>query len=171
MNDKTNKIEIPEMKNKIVIISVHCDDEIIGCYEIIRDNPDNPPVILYVGEQSQNRRDEAMKLREHAKITMQMFCKSVPPIFMNPSTQFYICDVIYDTHPLHRMWGSQGENMLRNGLNVTFYNTNMNAPYIHEVEGSQKKEELLNKVYPSQKRLWEYDKKYILFEGRCKWIM
>lgn len=171
MSDKKNKINIPEMKNKIVIVAPHCDDEIIGCYEIIQNNPDNPPVILYVGNPIQERRDEAIKLREHTGVTMQLFPNSIPPIFMNPSTVFYFPDPIYETHPLHRLWGSQGENMLRGGLNVTFYTTNMNSPYVHETKEPEKKEELLNKMYPSQKLLWEYDKKYVLFEGRYKWIM
>jgi len=160
-----------EEKNKIVIISPHCDDELVGCFEVIEKNPDNAPVILYVGNPPQERREEAIKLREHTGITMQMFCNSIPPIFMNLSTVFYFPDPVNEIHPLHRLWGSQGENMLRNGLNVTFYTTNMNVPYLHEVENSQKKEELLNKMYPSQKTLWEYEKKYILFEGRYKWIM
>jgi len=69
------------------------------------------------------------------------------------------------------MWGMIGESMLRSGINIIFYNTNMNAPYIHELKDSKEKEELLNKVYPSQKSLWEYEKKYVLYEGRNKWIM
>lgn len=160
-----------EEKNKIVIISPHTDDCVIGCYEIILDNPDNPPIIIHVGNQSQERREEAMKLREHTNITVQMFCNSIPPIFLNPSTTLYFCDPIYETHPLHRLWGSQGENYLRSGLDIIFYNTTMTAQYIHEVENSNEKEDLLNKVYPSQSDLWKFEKKYILFEGRCKWIM
>jgi hypothetical protein len=46
----------------------------------------------------------------------------------------------------------------------------MTAPYIKEVEKPEEKEELLNKVYPDQKDLWKYEKKYVLFEGYCKWI-
>lgn len=167
----TNKIEVLDTKDKIVIVCVHCDDELLGNHQVIENNPDNPPIIIYTGNPPQDRREEALKLRDHTNITMQMFCNSIPPIFMNPHTQFYFPDPIYETHPLHRLYGSQGENMLRNGLNVIFYNTTMTAPYIHEVKNPQKKEDLLNKVYPSQKSLWEYEKKYILFEGYNKWIM
>jgi len=160
-----------EQKNKIVIVACHCDDEILGNYEIIRDNPDNPPVILYTGNPPQERREEATKLKEHTNVTMQMYVNSVPPIFLNPSTTLYFPDPVNEIHPLHRLYGSQGENYLRNGLNVIFYSTMMNATYIHEVENPEKKEDLLNKVYPSQSDIWKYEKKYILFEGRCKWIM
>jgi ribosomal protein S24E len=57
-------------------------------------------------------------------------------------------------------------------MNVIFYTINKLTPYIQELNSTQitGKEELLNKVYSSQKSLWEYEKKYILFEGYCKWI-
>ena len=159
-----------ETNNKNVIIACHEDDEIIGNFEII-DNPDNPPVILYVGDSPQCRRDEALKLREHTGVTIQMFCKSVPSVFLNPSNTIYAPDPIYETHPLHRLWGGQLENYLRQGLNVIFYNTTMSAPYIHETRKPKEKEALLNLIYPSQKSLWKYEKKYIIYEGRCKWLM
>jgi len=158
-------------KNKIVIVACHCDDEIIGCSAIIEKNPDNPPIIIYVGNPSEERRQESLKLKEFTNVQIQMFCNSIPPIFLNPSTTFYFCDPYFEIHPLHRLWGSQGENYLRQGLDIIFYNTTMTAPYIHETRNPQKKEELLNQVYPSQKTLWEYEKKYILFEGYNKWII
>jgi hypothetical protein len=62
------------------------------------------------------------------------------------------------------------EQIARAGFDVVFYSTIMNVPYIHEVKDPQLKETLINRVYPSQKDLWKYEKKFILFEGRCKWI-
>lgn len=159
-----------EEKNKIVIVSPHCDDELIGCYEIIEKNKDNPPVILYIGDPPKERREEAIKLREYTGITIQMFVNCIPPVFLNPSTTLYFPSPD-EIHPLHRMWGVQGESYLRNGLNVIFYTIDMNVKYIHEVENPNDKEELLNKIYPSQSDLWKYEKKYILFEGYQKWIM
>ena len=79
-------------------------------------------------------------------------------------------DPVYELHPLHRQWGMVGETMARVGFDVIFYSTNMNAPYIHELAVADDKKELLNKVYPDQKSLWEYDHKYFLFEGYNKWI-
>jgi hypothetical protein len=63
-----------------------------------------------------------------------------------------------------------GESIARSKKDVVFYSTNMQAPYIHEVTEPDDKENILNILYPSQKSLWEYEKKYILFEGYCKWI-
>ena len=63
-----------------------------------------------------------------------------------------------------------GESMARQGLDVLFYTTQMNVPYIREVQDSGAKKVLLNSVYFGQSSLWEYEHKYFLFEGYCKWI-
>ena len=150
-----------------VIVAPHPDDEIIGCYKyLIKDTP----IIIYDGGAEQGRRAETKILREHADVKIQLFQNSIPPNFLNIDTVFFFPDPIYETHPLHRKWGSIGEEIARRGLNVIFYSTNMNAPYIHEVENTSGKLALLNTVYPSQKSLWEFERKYVLFEGYNQWI-
>ncbi len=163
-------MEIPkqEIFKGHVIIVPHPDDEIIGNYEILtKENPS----IIYVGEIDQKRREEALKLKEHTEIKIQLFLNTIPESFINPDSTLYFPDPVYEIHPKHRKWGAIGEQLLRQRLNVIFYNTNMNAPYIHKLKEWEKKEELLNKVYPSQKSLWKYDKKYVFFEGYNKWII
>jgi len=159
-----------ETNNKSIIVAVHPDDEIISNFEIL-DKPDNLPIILYVGNPSQERREEALKLKDELGIRIMMFCNSVPPVFLNPSNTLYFPDPSTEIHPLHRLHGSQGENYLRQGLGVVFYTTTMMTHYIHEIDKPKEKEALLNLIYPSQKSLWKYEKKYIIFEGRCKWLM
>ena len=149
-----------------VIIAPHPDDEIIGCYQVL---VKEKPIIIYDGGTDPQRRDETKKLREYTDIKVQLFQKSIPPNFLNVQTKFFFPDPIYETHPLHRQWGSIGEEIARRGLNVIFYTTNMTAPYIHETENMAAKEALLNTVYPSQADLWKYEKKYVLFEGYCQW--
>jgi len=118
------------------------------------------------------RRSESMKLKEFTNVSMQLFCNSVPPILIDPSTTFYFPSPVDEIHPDHRRLGVMGESMLRNnGLDVIFYTTTMTVSYIHETKNPKGKEELLNNVYPSQSDLWKYEKKYILFEGYNKWIM
>jgi hypothetical protein len=153
-----------------VIIAPHPDDEIIGCFEQVR-NPFSNLIIIYSGDTDADRRETVLKLKkelEHVKI--QLFQNSIPPTFLSKTTRFFAPDPIYDFHPKHREWGMIGENMARQGFDVTFYNTNMNAPYIHEVNLPDDKRYLLDKVYPDQKSLWEYDHRYFLFEGYCKWV-
>ncbi len=157
-------------KSELVIISPHFDDEIIGCYEIII-NPIIKPVIIYM-QDDEKRKLESLKLKDELdNIKIQLFQKSIPYTFINPNNVLYFPDPVFEFHPDHRKWGAIGEDYLRQGMNVVFYSINMQAPYIHEVKESNQKEELLNTVYPSQKDLWKMDKKYVLFEGRCKWIM
>jgi len=150
-----------------VIIAPHPDDEIIGCYKyLMKDNP----IIIYDGDTPQERRQEAKKLMEHTDVQIQLYQKAIPPNFINNETIFFFPDPIYERHPLHRSWGNIGEELARRGMNVVFYNTNMNAPYIHEVQNVAAKEALLNTIYPSQGDLWKYEKKYVLFEGYCQWL-
>ena len=154
--------------DNVVIAAPHPDDKIIGCYEVLTNSIN--PVIIYSDETDADRREKVLKLKEHVDCKLQLFQMSIPQTFMNKINVFYFPDPIYETHPLHRQWGIMGETMARNGFNVIFYSTNMACPYIHEVKFPDKKEELLNKVYPDQKTLWQYEKKYILFEGYNKWL-
>jgi len=154
------------MDQERIIVAPHPDDEIIGCFEAMRDNS----IIIYDGDTPKERREEALKLRRHYPQIKQMFQKAVPSHLKQGINLFYFPDPTFENHPLHRYWGAIGEQMAREGFNVIFYNTTMTAPYIHETKTPNKKEAILNEVYDSQKSLWRYEKKYILFEGYCKWI-
>ncbi len=162
---KKNILDGSETNGITIIISPHCDDEIIGCYKYLKE----ADLIIYDGDAPLERREEALNLKNHFEVN-QLFLKSVPPNLYDTKNKFFFPDPIYENHPLHRSWGFVGEQMSRIGLNVIFYNTMMNAPYIHEIEDIKGKEKLLNKIYPSQKSLWKYEKKFILFEGYCKWL-
>lgn len=165
-------IEEKEKTKQHIIISPHPDDEIIGCYEIIN-NPENSVIIIYSAEVDSVRRKEALKLREYKNnIKGQMFQNSIPPtmISKDENITFYFPDPQNELHPIHRAFGTVGEGMARAGYDVVLYSTLMNVPYIHEVKNSVEKLNLLNKVYTSQSSLWQFDHKYFLFEGRCKWL-
>lgn len=154
-----------------IIIAPHPDDEIIGVYEVL-ENSDNGITIIYGSDAQKERREEAVKLREHFKnIKVQLFQTTIPQPFLQRTNKFFFPDPHFEVHPDHRQWGFLGEQLARQGFDVIFYSVIMNAPYIHRLDDKAKeKEKLLDKIYPSQKDLWKYDKKYVLFEGRCKWI-
>lgn len=157
------------MKSVPVIIAPHGDDEIIGCFELL----DQIPIILYSEKKSSDRYDEILNLNKYKDIYEQVFLTGfkIPQRFLSKTSfTYYFPDPINEIHPLHRRWGFVGEKMARNKYDVIFYTTNMNVPYIHECKHEDEKQALLVDVYPSQSELWQYEHKYFLFEGRCKWI-
>jgi len=157
-------------RSETVIISPHFDDAEIGNFEVLT-NPLVKPIIIYM-QHDEERKKEALKLKTFVpNIQVQLFQKSIPSMFLNPSNILYFPDPIYENHPDHRRWGSYGEELLRQGLNIIFYSINMNSPYIHQVKDFKQKRNLLDKIYPSQKSLWKYEHKFFIWEGRCKWIM
>ena len=156
-------------KKDHIIIAPHPDDECIGMYEILKN--EESKIIIYSGDTLNSRREIALKLRDEIpSIKLQMFHMSIPQSLINKENIFYMPDPYFEIHPKHREWGFIGEQMARQGLNVIFYSTIMNTPYIHEVKEPQEKENLLNKIYPDQSDLWKFEKKFILFEGRCQWL-
>lgn len=166
MSEDVQKEEAQEKKGEPIIIAPHPDDEVIGCWELLEENS----AILYDASIPADRREEARGLRKFYSNCKQIFQYSVPQPLLKRINAFYFPDPIYETHPAHRRWGMMGEMMARDGYNVIFYSTLMNAPYIHEVRLPLEKLKVLHEVYHSQESLWQYDHKYYLFEGRCKWI-
>jgi hypothetical protein len=127
-------------------------------------------MILYDASNPQSRREEAIKLKDEFDIKAQVFMVSIPPHWYTMENGvFFFPDPIYEVHPLHRHWGHIGESMARSGRQVIFYNTIMNAPYIHEATDLFGKRQTLDKYYASQKNMWEWEEKYFLFEGYNCW--
>jgi hypothetical protein len=153
-----------------IIIAPHPDDELIGTFEILNDSK-NKVTIIYDGDTEASRRNEAKKLRDvFPNVQNQVYHSSLPTSYVSKDVTIYAPDPVNEIHPLHRAWGTMCEQIARVGFDVVFYSTIMNVPYIHEVKDSVLKEAMLDRVYPSQKDMWAVEKKYVLFEGRCKWV-
>jgi hypothetical protein len=158
------------LSTNFIIVAPHPDDEIIGAYEVLNE-ANNKITVFYSSDTNLKRREETLNLRKHfTSVKAQLFQTTIPQPFLQKSNKFFFPDPSYEIHPHHRQWGFLGEQLARQGFDVTFYSTIMNAPYIHEVEFPLLKKEALDEVYPSQKSLWEFDHKYFIFEGKCKWM-
>ena len=168
IQDKIDKRKRIMATGETIIIAPHPDDECIGCYEVL--NSGVKCIIIYTSDVDNNRKEEALRLKNHTNIKGQMFIKSIPSNLLHPSNIYYFPHPIYETHPDHRIQGIAGEQLARSGFNVIFYITEMNAPFKFECKTSEKKEGLLNEIYKSQRSMWEYEKKYILFSGYDKWV-
>jgi len=158
-----------------VIISPHCDDEIIGCFEVLAKSKWSS--IWYVEKVEKSREDDALQISDVLNVnSMDFFRGNYDRLrkrikSLKERTRYYFPDPYFETHPAHRAIGAIGEEFLRKGFNVLFYSVNMEAPYIREVKNSGDKERCLNYLYYSERSLWETEKKFILFEGTCKWIL
>jgi len=145
-----------------VIIAPHADDEIIGCYELLKTG-----LVKQVFFCSETAVEEAISSSE----LYDFNAKHVDYLPMQMSLCYLFPDPTHEFHPLHRHFGQIGEAMVREGYDVIFYTTNMNTPYIHEVERNELKRFDLERCYSKKKSLWLMDHKYFLFEGYTKWIM
>jgi len=143
-----------------IIIAPHGDDELIGCYEVIEHSIG--PVGVFISEPS----DEVLYKN---CVRMRDYTEFVTEPARNCEFTFFFPDPIYELHPLHRKLGQEGEALARKGFRVFFYTTNMNAPYMREVESPLEKRRALNMTYPTKASLWEHDHRYWLFEGQCRW--
>lgn len=153
---------------EIVIVAPHPDDELIGCFEVL--NSSRSTVVIYPKSTSDDRRRETENLTENFQVTT-LFEDKIPDRFLGQNNTFYFPDPIYEYQPDHRECGAVGESLARHSKeDVIFYSINMIAHYVHKVAFPTVKEDYLNKIYPSQKSLWKYEKKYVLYEGYCKWI-
>ena len=151
------------MNKKYVIFAPHADDEVIGCHDLLLTG--QVEKILFASRDITS--DELIKVSSEFNCQVDLFDYSHVPeqrILLFP-------DPVYEIHPLHRQLGHIGESLLRElKSEVIFYTTNMNAPYIYEVEFPSKKKSCLMKIYPHKASLWKYEHKYFLFEGYTKWI-
>jgi hypothetical protein len=160
------------MSNDIVIISPHPDDEIIGCYSILKEYKDKTINVVYTTNIDNERRKDASKLREYFDVRQFFVNYDIPPVLKEKCNIFFFPEPFVDCHPDHRKAGLIGETMARDGYDVIFYTIQKNVPYIFELNNDdiKEKEKILNNIYESQRSLWEYEKKYIFFEGYTKFL-
>ena len=145
-----------------IIIAPHADDELIGCSTLLQWGKIDG--IIYV-KTTQKREVEARKLCKDIDVKCWFLCGDIWNLLnLLPEYTYYIPSP-EDGHPLHSLVYYL---MFHEYPNLIVYSTYMNDYFVREVEDPQYKLNLLNKYYPSQKSLWEFDHKYFLFEGHAK---
>ena len=150
-----------------LIITSYPGDEIIGNFSLLQKKETNP-IIIYTGEHNQLKREQSLKLRDFFEIKAQYFLNSIPMQFMKPENIFYFPDPVYENDPEYRKQGQVGESMARSGLNIIFYLTSMNGPYIHTISDFEDKKRKYYDIYPDS-GIYQYEKIF-KYEGHCKWI-
>lgn len=160
-----------------LIVAPHIDDEVIGCWNILKRKEKKNTHIIYVESMEKERKKEAENASKMLKFSYELTSlwqlRNTILDWKEKGLKDYIVfvpDPLYEIHPAHRLIGNltlricQEEN-----FRIITYSTAMNAPYIKEIDDPDKKRWTLNLLYASQKQLWKYDYKYWLFEGLCEW--
>jgi len=147
---------------KFVIIAPHPDDELIGCFTLIRARVVSK-VYYIVGDKK--RLAKAQKLGK--KMEFETKTITLTELFTNKieleKNEICLIPDIRDKHPLHKRVSILGRRIHP----VGYYTVDMNTDYIWELPEKLRKEKkrFLDKFYPDQKSLWKNDWKYFLFEG------
>jgi hypothetical protein len=161
-----------KFKRDSIIFAPHPDDELIGCFELFEKGKVDSVVYDGRGLLPVRQTEARNFCRMHNCNIILQTSDLNPSMFLDTTKEnfdLYFPDPLYEHHPLHREWGNFGVHLLYRGYRVVFYNTTMAAPYLHEVKKAKDKLKSLNVFYPSQKLMWEYERKYCLFEGYCRW--
>lgn len=151
-----------ELKGGTVIIAPHPDDELIGCYTILKRGVVD--TVIFVSPEQTPRRREAILAAKHFG-AKAIFTDSVGRIKKICKGKHVFLPSQRDAHPLHRKVSAYAD-FLEKVASVHFYTVDKTPPFfILNGSDQTEKRKLLNQLYPSQKKLWERDDKYVLFEG------
>lgn len=146
-----------------IIIAPHPDDELIGCSSSLINNKIHG--VVYVERISSVRMSEAKLLCNMYDLWYKFLDGDIKLLLEMVHRNTYYIPSPEDNHPLHKLVYYL---MFREYKHLVVYSTQMRDYFVREVENPLHKKSLLDKYYPSQKSLWEFDHKYFLFEGCAK---
>lgn len=150
----------------MILIAPHADDEVIGCSKLLW----QITKVVYVEEMDKQRESEAVGLCSNFDIEGRFLDGDVnllAAVLQEPGNDYIVPSP--EGHPLHSTVYWMAHRLCRQ-KSLWVYSVYMSDYFIYELrpETAQAKKETLDKFYPSQKRLWEYDARYYLFEGLIK---
>lgn len=139
-----------------LIIAPHADDELIGCYSVLKQAKEHATTVLYLNELTDERVRETQLLANAMGFIPQYRSMDRPvPGFYDTVYVPSIRDWHKDHKEANRMWRE---------LATHFYSVDMQHGVYLGDTAAQAKHVLLDTFYPSQKQLWEGNAKYYLFE-------
>lgn len=144
------------MSSKILIVAPHIDDEAIGCWSVL--NRKNVEItVQYMREITANRKQEGEAAAAFFGFTPR-FGGGLPSVHNGEFDEIYV--------PSRRDWHADHKqiNMHTRQWATHFYSVDMANGKPLQPGNMQRKRECLNALYPSQRKLWETDDKYWLFE-------
>ena len=156
-------IKVKEGDN--IILAPHGDDEIIGCYTVLKQHNVH---VVYLSEL-----DFMVKPPWR---TYRILWDELPHLLYFLSqykVNLYAPDFNFEFHPVHKAVGGIAYYYALRSESRTslfLYSTNMNAPYIKEVSDYDKKRQMLDEYYYQKRDLWLYDHRYFLFEGQVQYV-
>lgn len=144
---------------KYVILAPHPDDELIGCFKILKNK--EVEKVIYFYELNDIRKKEAIecsKLFEFEPI----FVEKISNDFQFSNDKILLVPNIHDNHVAHKAINQIAKQQY---FKKMYYSVDMNVPYtILSKEEKETKEYLLKKIYKSQIQLFQ-NEKYFLFES------
>ncbi len=150
---------------KYVIIAPHPDDELIGCFTLF--DKGLVKKVIYIDD-NKERAAKARKLTSSMGVDVEFipfneFVAGTSKYGLSQEED-YLVPCLQDNHFKHKV-----VNILTRlgSKRVGYYTTQMDTEFTRPLtkELSEKKRKALNRYYPDQKSLWQYDHKYFLFEG------
>ncbi len=148
---------------KIIIIAPHPDDEIIGCYSLLKSRGIHR--IIYI-DASTERLGYANLLGDEFgfKVNKMDFSDLGGYLSKLDDDVLVLVPDNTDRHPLHKAINAIAKMSY---CRLGYYSIDMKSSFDRELSKSdqQEKRAMLNKYYPDQSSLWESNWKYFLFEG------
>jgi len=146
----------------LVVVSPHNDDFLIGCFTLL----DRIKRVILVEPETKRRLHEFLNAcrildleREVVPVgeLMEHLCNIQNLTILSTSP--------YDNHYLHRFCAATATAL--KDKSIGFYSVDMNVPWCKPLTQQQQveKRKLLDKLFPLEKKLWDKNSKYIIFEG------
>ncbi len=151
-----------------LIIAPHPDDEIIGCWRLLREGKVNYVAYVFIDKARENEIFRAMEKYGFKAILIKKFSVEELKEVISRADEVYVPHP-YDHHPQHRLVRLMSESVaFELGVKLMYYSTDMNVPWAIEAlnyDDAMKKLEDLQECYPSQESEFLVNHHWWLFEG------